>query len=419
MAEPIGIASGLLALATFTFKTSTKLYGTIQSYSSHPRQVRELLTELSGLIEVLQNLSSLPSIDVDLDLSALRLALEQCHTVCGDFEDELIQFSSRCSSDRTDFRDWAKFKFRGSDSIDGFRQQLVGYKATISVALSFATLRTSSITVEAIQSCRSLVETTTIDLEDRLAEIVQKLEDLSLSKTGSSGVNAEIIKRVEGERISTEKALQLCTELSQHIDEIQRSYPRDDDLPHLSDSGTTSNRLFSEGIDGCKDYVAFALSRLEKHRQAVASRLEADPKGAGLSDDKLLLQKLQSEAHTLRHGLKFFSNVDSFLEEQMSNIENHAEGDDTIQLMVSTDGRPINGKNHGVGSRLKQAGGHYDNASLQQVSQDFTSISLHQTEFRKTKENQSTASSPETPHATPESQQKVFSGPGFTLARKH
>jgi hypothetical protein len=42
--------------------------------------------------------------------------------------------------DRTSFRDWARFKYSGCDSIDGFRQQLIGYKATINVALSFANL---------------------------------------------------------------------------------------------------------------------------------------------------------------------------------------------------------------------------------------------------------------------------------------
>jgi len=140
MAEAIGFASGLLALSTFAFKSSTKLCKTIQSFSSHPRQVRELLTELGGLVAVLQKLSQLSSIELDVDLTALGMALEQCHEACQDFESELVRYSSRCTGDRTDFRDWAKFKFRGSDSIDGFRQQLVGYKATISIALGFANL---------------------------------------------------------------------------------------------------------------------------------------------------------------------------------------------------------------------------------------------------------------------------------------
>jgi hypothetical protein len=171
--------------------------------------------------------------------------------------------------------------------------------------------------------------------------------------------------------------------------------------------------LVSEGLNGCKEYMAFSLQRLEKHRQEVADRLKVDPTAASSSDDMVLLDKLQDEAETLRHGLKFFSNVDSYLAEQISNIENHAEGNDTIQLMVSTDGKPINGKNHGVGDRLKQAGGHYDNPSLQQVSQDFATISMHQTEIMKHTGDNSSTSRQETTTS-----QESFSGRGFTLKRK-
>jgi hypothetical protein len=151
---------------------------------------------------------------------------------------------------------------------------------------------------------------------------------LALRKSSSSGPDAAIIKRIQDERLNTEKGLQLCVQLSQHIDQIQLSFPKDDEPPHLTDPGPTSKLLVSEGLDGCKEYVAFALQRLEKHRQKVADRLKTDPTAAISSNDKILLEKLQGEADTLRHGLKFFSNVDSYLEEQISNIENHAEGDD-------------------------------------------------------------------------------------------
>lgn len=140
MAETVGLASGLLALTVFAFKSGTKLYETIQTFQSRPRQVRELLTELAGLNAVLQRLSHTAGIDVDVDLSALKVTLEQCRHACGDFESELLKYSSRPGGDRASFRDWARFTYRGSDGVDAFRQQLIGYKATVTVALSFANL---------------------------------------------------------------------------------------------------------------------------------------------------------------------------------------------------------------------------------------------------------------------------------------
>ncbi|RYC79002.1 hypothetical protein BFJ63_vAg18121 [Fusarium oxysporum f. sp. narcissi] len=174
--------------------------------------------------------------------------------------------------------------------------------------------------------------------------------------------------------------------------------------------------LVGEGLDGCKEYLGFALERLKKHRQKVSERIDAGSPTAVASDDKLLLDNLNDEVNTLRHCLNFCSNIDTYLEEKISNIENHAEGDDTIQFMVSTDGKPLNGKNHGVGLRLKQAGGHFKEQSLQQISRDFTTISLHQTGSSKSSKNTpSPAANPETttvPPGTP------FNGRGFTLTPK-
>jgi hypothetical protein len=273
----------------------------------------------------------------------------------------------------------------------------------------------STLSVEAIQDCRSLLTTTTIDLEDRLETIMQKLESLGHGKSPASTAEAVVLERMEGERLSIEQALQLCVNLSQQIDELQRSLPKDDAFPRLCDPSPTPNMLVSEGLNGCKEYMVFALQRLEKHRREVADRLNVDPAAATSSKDKVLLDNLQNEAETLRHGLRFFSNVDSYLEEQMSNIENHAEGNDTIQLMVSTDGKPIKGKNSGFGDRLKQAGGHYDNLSLQQVSQDFTTISIRQIETMKDKKDEASTSNSKSARET---SQEPFRGRGFTLHPK-
>ncbi|SPO04676.1 uncharacterized protein DNG_07361 [Cephalotrichum gorgonifer] len=415
MAEAVGLASGLLALTVFAFKSGTKLYATIDSFQSRPRKVRELLMELAALNTVLQRLSVTTGIDGDVDLSALKATLKQCRRACDDFEGELKR-SAQSEGDRASLRDWARFTYKGSDSIEAFKQQLIGYKATITVALSFANLRTSAISVEAIQSCRSLIETTTIDLEDYLADIQQKLATLVARENIGGTPDPAIVKRIEDERLSTEKGLQLCLQLSEHIDQIQSSFVADGGrTPHLFDPNPTSQMLVGEGLEGCKDYINFALERLKKHRQKVADRLGSDPTGAISSDDKLLLDKLQGEADTLQHCLKFCSNVDSYLEEQISHIENDAQGDDSIQIMVSTDGTPFNGKNKGVGRRVKQAGGHFDNASLQKVSADFTTISIHQKEIKEPTNEHSPVLAPE---AATGSSEGPFSGPGFTLAPK-
>jgi hypothetical protein len=139
MAEPIGLFSGLLTLATFAFQASTTLYNTVKSFQSHSTYVRDLLLELEALSGVLRSLTETVSATTDVDLSALDLPLRRCGHACEDFEKEIIKYSSRSGGNRTSFRDWAKLRYMG-DNIDAFRRLLAGYKATINIALTDANL---------------------------------------------------------------------------------------------------------------------------------------------------------------------------------------------------------------------------------------------------------------------------------------
>jgi Fungal N-terminal domain of STAND proteins len=139
MAEPIGLAAGLLALATFAFQSSITLSDTIQSFQSHPKRVRDLIEELEALSGVLGPLSETVSATTDVDLSTLDLPLLRCGNACKEFEQELLKSSSRSGGSRTSFRDWAKLRYMGDD-IDGFRRLLAGYKLTICIALTDANL---------------------------------------------------------------------------------------------------------------------------------------------------------------------------------------------------------------------------------------------------------------------------------------
>ncbi|KAL9575843.1 hypothetical protein ACKAV7_000006 [Fusarium commune] len=233
-------------------------------------QLRELLSELAELSNVLQELSQAPRGNVDVDLSALKITLDQCSRACEEFEGELIACSSWSSQDRTSFRDWAKLTYRGGDGIEGFRQQLIGYKSTIVVVLGLTNLCTSTITVEAMQSCRGLMETTTIDLEAHLEDVKQKLDVLASRALASPEANEATVKYIENERLSTEK-FQYATEEA--------------DAPGLLGPHPTSNMLIGEGLNGSKEYLGFALERLKRHRQKVSGRIDASSPTA-ISSDK-------------------------------------------------------------------------------------------------------------------------------------
>jgi hypothetical protein len=139
MAELIGLSSGLVALVTFALKSSTLLYDTVQSYRSHPKNVRDLKEELEALGAVLQALSATVEQTKDTDFTALKLPLLRCGNACKEFDEVIAKCSSRSGGSRTSFRDWAKLKYMG-DGIDEFRRMLAGYKSTINIALADANL---------------------------------------------------------------------------------------------------------------------------------------------------------------------------------------------------------------------------------------------------------------------------------------
>jgi hypothetical protein len=139
MAEAIGLASGLLALASFALQGSTTLYQTVKSFQSHLKRINELLEELEALNGVLGSLVETVKIATDVDLSTLDLPLLRCGNVCKEFEQEIRRCSSRSGGNRTSFRDWAKLKYMDED-IDGFRRRITGYQSTINIALTDATL---------------------------------------------------------------------------------------------------------------------------------------------------------------------------------------------------------------------------------------------------------------------------------------
>ncbi|EDN02614.1 predicted protein [Histoplasma mississippiense (nom. inval.)] len=123
MAEPISLASGLLTLTAFAFKSSITLYETIKRFQSHPKTVRDLLEELEELGEVLSPLTD--TVNANVDLSALKLPLLRCGNACKEFKEEIMKCSSRSDCRRTSFRDWAKLRYMGDD-INCFTQALAG-----------------------------------------------------------------------------------------------------------------------------------------------------------------------------------------------------------------------------------------------------------------------------------------------------
>ena len=89
------------------------MYNTIQSYHSHPKNVRDLKEELEALAVVLRALSEMVEQKKNppqKSLTALELPLFRCGNACKEFDEVIAKCSSRSGGSGTSFRDWAKLK---------------------------------------------------------------------------------------------------------------------------------------------------------------------------------------------------------------------------------------------------------------------------------------------------------------------
>ena len=79
----------------------------------------------------------------------------------------------------------------------------------------------SSMTAESVEYCRDLISTATQDLEAQLENIDAKLEAILEQQVAESDADAAELQLIKEERLSTEKSLQICAQLSEHINQIQ------------------------------------------------------------------------------------------------------------------------------------------------------------------------------------------------------
>ena len=139
MADPVGTATGILALTTFTYKSTVTLFELVKSFKHHNSRVRELSDELISLKNILASLAETIQAIPDVDLSALRIPLQRCAPAVKAFDEALLRWSDPAVKDRRSYRDWARLRYMGED-LDGFRRLLATYKVTINIALTDATL---------------------------------------------------------------------------------------------------------------------------------------------------------------------------------------------------------------------------------------------------------------------------------------
>lgn len=138
MADPVGVTSALLGIATFAFQISKEVYNLVDSIQKAPQTIRDLKSELVALDPILISIRTVVTSDAS-KLEDIRHPLHQCGMVCFHLRSLIQQCTGKSADGTRSARVWLKMQYKGK-TIDGYRGQLASYKATIGIALNLFTL---------------------------------------------------------------------------------------------------------------------------------------------------------------------------------------------------------------------------------------------------------------------------------------
>ncbi|KAE8138871.1 hypothetical protein BDV38DRAFT_291896 [Aspergillus pseudotamarii] len=378
MAEPLSLASSLLALAGFAFQTTKSLYQVIESFRSSKRAIRELRFEVESLTQALASLEK-ASAENEAELRALKLPLLRCGKTCKEFEEVIIKCTSHSREQRTSFRDWAKLQYMGGDIAD-LRTTLAGYKATINIALGGATFRQATVTVNVLEEYKEMIAEATSDLQDHLQGINDRVK--SIEETGHVQHLDVDLSVVREEKESTEQCLLICTQVSNYIEGMQARLPRDSqNVPMLtvkpaSLSGFDSTKAYIATDDMLNDFrhkLSLNARNLEARLNTLDHQLQDFIEVGTLQsrEGRARLELIREERDSIAQCLRICADASDIAGKARTNsFEDVTSADESHQLVVSTIGDLISAKHITTGARSVQWLGQMSDDSLQQLSRD-------------------------------------------------
>jgi hypothetical protein len=134
MAEPIGLASGLLTLIIFAYDTSKSVYDIVSSFKSQRKVIKDVQADLNSLITVLTSIRDQAQRSSGLErLEPLRQPLNCCATTCKEMREMLDACTAHSTDERNSVRDWLKMQYH-EKGFEDMKKRLASYKSTLSIA---------------------------------------------------------------------------------------------------------------------------------------------------------------------------------------------------------------------------------------------------------------------------------------------
>ena len=210
-----------------------------------------------------------------------------------------------------------------------------------------------------------MITNTTYDLQNHLQGIDEKLSILVSLDTEGTRDDPAVREQIQEEKDSILKCLEICDNVSDHIDRLQRSHIVS---PTSASSNVTVRPAVSTWLAAAHE-LAGCKRQLEIHIEGLRKKIKeqsAQPDSEMERDEQ---QDLAQEIDGLRKSIDICNNAYREADRNRTNVfEDVFMGEDGRQVIASTVGDLIHARKIKIGARSLQMLGQMSDMTIQQAT---------------------------------------------------
>ncbi|KAF5689592.1 beta-lactamase [Fusarium circinatum] len=360
------IASQILpygALVTFAFQSSTVLYKTVRSYKTQDANARALKNELNDLTGVLHSLLETVTNYPDISFDSLELPLLRCGKTCEEYGKLIARCTKHSNGTRPSFRDWIGQQYLKGDITD-FRDMLAG---TI-----------TAVTRNVIDEYKDMIDDTTADLQKHMQRLDERARSLAPPAESVESDSTDWLALFE-EKESTRKGLQICTELSLHIEALESTSSEN---PQFSKQ-PSADKYIKSSLSSAKSSISALESRLRSHGSEIDKRMDAMKLKTDLSEDDINeLAQLRETKESIHQCMNVVAHAGEDLARERANVfEDITMAENAYGITVSTVKDLVYARRVNVQGQARYVGGQIDEASYNATITALTDLDRGSTQY--------------------------------------
>jgi hypothetical protein len=215
---------------------------------------------------------------------------------------------------------------------------------------------------------KDMIKDTASDLEEHLQQVNEKLQAISLQGTRISNQDAAQRERIQEERDSAQKCLEICAMVSNSFKDIPISLDIDQKPLVATSSGLLSAQPVTvNAVEECKHKLAATSPQLETHIQDLKKHTPGEANDS--RDMAVERERIREELESTKQCLAICTKAsEKAYHGEVNKFEDITMGHDAHQVIITTLGDLISAKRATTGFRSTRLIGQISDDAMQQLS---------------------------------------------------